>query len=267
MADRIQITIDETGDGVAAEALRLQLDQALRFLSDDPEAENVDWRIKQVSMNSPLTMELERAVKPGKSDPATRPGEVLARAFVQLQRGEALGDDLSPTRLHALEKMAAHANGVRRIRLQAAVGEPIELDPSWAADLRRTRAERKLRDQLPEQLYSIVGRLEGVNVHGNKSEFYVYDPLTAQKMRCLFPDEMLDQVGRLISQRVEVGGVTKFGLGNMPQSMRVETLRHIPARSGSFLDRLRHAHEQGPLDFTGGLSIEEAIDEVRSGTD
>jgi len=258
--------IDETGDGVAAEALRLQLEQALRFLSDDPAAEHVDWRIKQVSMNSPLTMELERAVKPGESEPATRPGEAMARAFVHLQRGEALGDDLSPTRLYALEKMAAHANGVRRIRLQAAVGEPIELDASWAADLRRMRSERKLRDQLPEQLYSIVGRLEGVNVHGNKSEFYVYDPLMDQKMRCLFPDEMLDEVGRLLGERVEVGGMTTFGSGSTPQAMRVQTLRHIKARAGSFLDRLHAAHREGGIDLTGGLSVEEAIDEVRGGT-
>jgi len=266
MPDRIEITIDETGEGVAAEALRLQLEQALRFFADDSSAAQVDWRITHVSMNSPLTMALERTVKAGEREPASRPGEALARAFVRLQRGEALGDDLSATRLHALEKMASQANDVRRVRLQAAVGEPVDLQPAWAADLRRLRAERKLRDQLPEQLYSIVGRLEGVNVHGNKSEFYVYDPLTDQKMRCLFPDDMLEQVGQLLGERVEVGGMTTFGAGSTPQAMCVDSLKPIRARSGSFIDRLNAAHREGRISFTGGLSVDEAIDEVRGGT-
>ena len=266
MADRFQIQIDETGEGVSAEALRLQLEQSLRFLEDDPEAvEGVAWKIKRVSMNSPLLLELERSVEAGVAEPASRPGEQLVRAFALLQRGQMPGDELSPTRLHALEKMAKAANGVRRVRVRAGVGDAIELDPQWASELSRARVERRQRDQLPEQPYSIVGRLEGVNVHGPKSEFYIYDPLTDQKMRCLFPDEMLEQVGRLLGQRVEVGGMTRFGPASVPQSMRVETLRHIPTRDGSFLDRLREAHDRRPLDFTGGLTIDEAIDEVRSG--
>ena len=109
--------------------------------------------------------------------------------------------------------------------------------------------------------------MEGVNVHGSKSEFYVYDPLTDKKMRCIFRDEMLETIGRLLGERVEVGGLTKFSDKNTPQSMQVDTLRHIKTREGSFLDRLRAAHEQHPISFTGGLTIDEAIDEVRSGTD
>jgi len=272
MADQFQIEIDESGEGVSAEALRLHLEQALRFLEDDTQAGGVatgtvEWKVKRVSMNSPLLLLLERSVKAGELEPASRPGEELVRAFARLQRGEVLGEELSATRLHALERMAAHSNGVRQVRVRAGVGEAITVKPEWVENLRRARAERKLRDQLPEQTYSLVGSLEGVNVHGNKSEFYVYDPLTDQKMRCLFPDEMLEQVGRLLGERVEVAGVTRFGPGSMPQSMRVETLRPIRSSPGSFLDRLHAAHRQGGITFTDGLTVEEAIDEVRSGTD
>lgn len=266
MADRFQIEIDESGEGISAEALRLHLEQALRFLEDDPGAGEavVEWKVTRVQMNSPLLLEMERKVKPGHAEPASRPGEDLARAFARLDRGEALGEELSATRLHALEKIAAHSNGVRQVRIKAGVGEAIEIKPDWVGELKRVRAMRKMRDQLPEQAYSIAGRLEGVNVHGNKSEFYVYDPLTDQKMRCIFPDEMLEQVGRLLGERVEVSGLTKFGPGSSPQLMRVESVRAIETKAGSFLDRLRAAHEKGYLSFTGGLTIEDAIDEVRS---
>jgi hypothetical protein len=272
MADRFQIEIDEAGEGISADALRLHLEQALRFLEDSEEAAGlapgtVQWKVTGASMNSPLRLQLERWIRPGEPEPANRPGEELARAFARLQRGEALGDELSTTRLHALEQMAAHSNGVRQVRVKAGVGDSIAVRPEWATALKRARVDRRLRDQLPEQTYSLVGRLEGVNVHGGKSEFYVYDPLTDQKMRCLFAEEMLEQVGRLLSQRVEVAGVTKFGPGSVPQSMHVETLRPIQTRAGSFLDRLRAAHERGGITFTGGLTVEEAIDEVRSGTD
>lgn len=266
MTDSFQIEIDESGEGVSADALRLHLEQALRFLEEDPGAGEavVEWKVTRVSMNSPLSLKMERSVKPGQREPASRPGEDLARAFARLNRGEALGEELSATRLHALEKIAAHSNGVRQVRVKAGVGEAIAIKPDWVTELKRARAERRMRDQMPEQPYSIVGRLEGVNVHGNKSEFYVYDPLTDQKMRCLFPDAMLEQVARLLGERVEVSGVTKFGPGSTPQSMRIETLRAIETKAGSFLDRLRAAHEKGHLSFSGGLSVEDAIDEVRS---
>lgn len=269
MADRFQIEIDEAGDGVSADALRLHLEQALRFLEDDPAATGapVEWKVIRVSMNSPLVLEMERTVKPGYVEPASRPGEDLARAFVRLARGEGLGEELSVARLHALERIASQANGVRHVRVQAGVGDAIEVRPEWAAELRRARVSRRLQDQLPEQLYSIAGKLEGVNVHGAKSEFYVYDPLTEQKMRCVFSDEMLEQVGRLLGERVEVSGITRFGPGGTPQSMRVDHFRAILVKSGSFLDRLRAAHEKSQLSFTGGLPIEDAIDEVRHGAD
>lgn len=266
MRDKFQIEIDESGEGISAETLRFHLEQTLRFLENDPGVDEkaVEWKVTRVRMNSPLLLEMERTVKPGYREPASRPGEELARAFARLSRGEVLGEELSVTRLHALEKIAANSNGVRKISVKAGVGEAIPIKTEWATELRRTRAIRKMNEQLPEQIYSLVGKLEGVNVHGNKSEFYVYDPLTDQKMRCIFPDEMLDQVGRLLGERVEVAGNTKFGPGSSPQSMRVENLRAVDTKEGSFLDRLRDAHRKGKLSFTGGLSIEDAIDEVRS---
>lgn len=266
MPDRFHIEIDESGDGVSAEALHLQLEQVLRFLRDDPDAaESVDWKVTRASMNSPLQLELERKIKPGAPEPVSRPAEQLARAFASLRRGEGLGDELSPVRLLALERMASQANSVRRVRIRAGLGDAIDVDPAWATEVRRMRVERKRAEELPRQLYSTVGRLEGVNVHGCKSEFYVYDPLTDQKMRCIFPDDMLERVGRALRQRVEVSGITTFDREQMPQSMRVETLREVTTRAGSFLERLESAHKQGGVNLTGGLSIEEAIDEVRNG--
>lgn len=266
MPDRFQIEIDEAGDGVSAEVLRLQLEQALRFLRDDADAvQSVEWRVTRASMNSPLLLELERKVEPGVPEPISRPGEQLARAFASLRRGEALGEELSPTRLHAIERMASQANGVRRVRVRAGVGEPIDVDPEWATEVRRIREDRRRREDLPRQPYSTVGRLEGVNVHGSKSEFYVYDPLTDQKMRCIFSDDMLERVGSALGERVEVSGITTFGPEQLPQSMRVDTLRVVATRANSFLERLESAHKRGGVNLTGGLSIEAAIDEVRNG--
>jgi hypothetical protein len=266
MSDSFEIQIDESGDGVSAEILRLQLDQILRFLHADREAgEQVEWRVTRASMNSPLTLALERIVPRDMPEPASRPGEQLARVFAQLDRGESPGEDVSLHRLHAVERMASQANGIRRIRVRAGLGDPITLDPDWAAVVRRIRIERRRRGMLPNQPYSTAGRLEGVNVHGSKSEFYVYDPLTDQRMRCLFPDDMLEEVGRSLGERVSVSGMTSFGPRNTPQAMHVESLRRIPSRSGSFLQRLESAHRRGGIDLTGGLAVDEALDEVRSG--
>lgn len=264
MPDRLEIQIDEEGRGVSAEALRSLLDQALQFLMSDPDdGPGVTWKVTQLSMNSPLTMRLEREVAEGEAEPASRPAEQMMRSFGGFERGELPGDELQPRQLNAIAKLASSATSYRSVQVKADRGNAVRLQPQWASDVRKLIAERKREAKTPDQPYSVSGRLEGVDMHGAKSEFYVYDPLTDQKMRCIFPEAMLDEVAAALGGRVTVSGVTTFGAGNQPQSMRVSRLKRIVTREGSFLERLAEAHRRGEIDLTGGLSAEDAIDEVR----
>lgn len=265
MPDRLTITIEADGEGVPAEALRVQLEEALRFLREGGE-EGADWRVVAVSMNSPLRLELERRVPAGSPEPAERPGEELVRSFARMAGGEAVGEELSPRQVLSLQKMASPSYGVSRVEVRAGRGDAVELRPAWAEELKRLRIERKRAETPPEQPYSVTGRLEGVDVHGGGREFFVYDPLTDAKTRCFFPDEMMDEVGGALSQRVRVAGLAKFGPDFEPRSIRVSEFRPIPVMGGTFLERLDAAHARGKLDFTGGLSSEEAVEEVRHGT-
>ena len=92
-----------------------------------------------------------------------------------------------------------------------------------------------------------------MDVHGKKSEFYVYDPLTDGRIRCLFDDDMLDRVREALTKRVQVGGMTTFAVDSQPQVIRVKTLRVIRVREGTFLERLAAAHRRGTIDLTVGF--------------
>jgi len=123
MADQLKITIDEQGAGVSAEALRMHLEQTLRFLGGDPDVGDdvVEWKVTRVSINSPMRLKLERSVVGDAPEPKSRPGETMVRALSRLERGEDLGDEFSPVRLRALERMSSLSNGVRQVWVKAGV--------------------------------------------------------------------------------------------------------------------------------------------------
>ena len=264
MADRLDIILEDTGEGVSADALRTLLDRTLRTLrSESGDQEGVTWQITKASMNSPFSLTIERRVQPDVPEPVERPAERLVQSFAALRAEQKINGDMTlpvARRLAGIVELAT-APG-RRVVFQAARGEAIHLEPQWGGML-RSWVHRKVSEQtLPDQPYSTAGRLEGVDVHGKKSEFYVYDPLTDQKMRCLFEEPLLDRVAEALGRRVEVSGLTKFNAEDQPTRMKADHLRVIESRP--FLQRLKEAQRRGVMNLTGGLSVEDALGEVRN---
>lgn len=262
MVDKLDITMEDEGAGVSADALRRLLSQTLAFLESEPGGgDGISWRVTQVSMNSPFSMTVERRLPKSMPEPVDRPGERLARLFATLAAGGEPDDTLSVGQARRAAAIAEVAEPGRPIVLRASRGNPINLAPQWAGRLKEWIHRKTVNDVMPQQYYSAAGRLEGVDVHGRKSEFYVYDPLTDQKMRCVFNDELLDQVKNSLYERVEVTGLTRFNANEEPVRMEVESMRVIQSRP--FLSRLKDAQARGIMNLTGGLSIEDALGEVR----
>lgn len=263
LADTLDITLQDTGAGVSADALRTLLDRTLHTLrSASGDQTGVTWRITKASMQSPFSLTIERRVEPGVSEPLERPAERLVQSFAALRAERNIEKNMTLPVARRLADMVELATpSGRRVILQAARGEAIVLDPQWAGLLKSWVHQKVSEQTLPEQPYSTAGRLEGVNVHASKSEFYVYDPLTDQKMRCLFEEPLLNRVAQALGRRVEVSGATKFNAEDQPLRMKVDHLRMIEDRA--FLQRLKDAQRRGVMNLTGTLSVEDALEEVR----
>ena len=134
----------------------------------------------------PFAFTIERELTEATPEPTDRPGERLVRVFASLEAGEFPGDDVPQMQVRRAAAIAALSEADRRITLHASRGKAVTLDHHWAERLKHWLHQRQSEQALPPQFYSVAGRLEGVDVHGRKSKFYVYDPLTDQKMRCIF---------------------------------------------------------------------------------
>jgi hypothetical protein len=264
LTDKLDITVEDGGAGVSADALRMLLDQTLAFLEDEPGgSDGMVWRVTRATMNSPFSMTLQRVAPESMPEPADRPGERLVRLFAVLSAG-MLPDDSTPAiQVRRAAAIAQLAQPGRTVRMGAGRGKVIDIDSEWSGRLKDWLRQKAIEQGMPEQLYSVTGKLEGVDVHGRKSEFYVYDPLTDQKMRCLFDEDMLEKVKESLGERVEVSGLARFNANDEPVRMQVDSLRVI--RSRAFLSRLKEAQQRGIMKLTGNLSIDEALREARDG--
>jgi len=265
LADKLDIEFEDEGQGVSADALRELLDRTLAFLSDEPGgSDGVTWRVTHVTMNSPLAMTVERMAPAGAPEPTERPAERLVRVFAALAKGDAPTSDYTPMQIRRVAAIAQVAQPGRKVVFKAGRGKAIRVQADWGKGLKEWMRQKVAGEALPEQHYSVAGRLEGVDVHGRKSEFYVYDPLTDQKMRCLFDDSMLETVKESLTERVEVSGLTVFNQNDEPVRMKVDSLRVISSRP--FLSRLKDAQRRGVMRLTGDLSIDDAVNEIRDVT-
>ena len=140
MFDFLEIQINEQADGVSADALRSVLDQTLKFLATGGGG---DWKITQISMNSPLTLRLDwRPAVGGGSRPMGEPSETLVRSFAMLRRGEMPGEEIDVSQTRSLAKLAAVARVGRTMTVRAGRGEPVAVDAEWSKLLNAAATQR-----------------------------------------------------------------------------------------------------------------------------
>jgi len=237
VAEQLQLIIDEGGDGVQAEAVHALLGEVVQYLKADDAAGQ--WVVVAASLNNPFSLTLEgRQI----ADAASPPSDHLLRSARYLERGERLASDVSDRQMTTLLKMAQTAAVPgRTVRLLAPDREvEVVIDPAWVEPLRSMKRERASARATPTQHYSLIGLLDAVNVHGQASEFFVFDPLHDHKTRCDFADDQLEKVRRSLGERVRVAGRTSFDREAHPIRMSVESIAELK-QTGSFGERLRRA--------------------------
>jgi hypothetical protein len=124
---------------------------------------------------------------------------LFRNTVVRLQQGQAVDTRLNTD---AIESFRGLVSPLRRKTKEVWVDQS-RLTTQFEANI-----EHILGSSVPSE-GSVSGILERVNVH-NKREFVLYPPIPGHSIKCVFPDELFDQVRAAIKGNVTVSGMMYF---------------------------------------------------------
>jgi hypothetical protein len=212
---------------------------------------SLEWHIKEISYNSPLTMTLIGEPKAEDLDYEIDIIEAYTEGLRQI--------DASPDRVpefftyqalkSAKSLVSVLNNGVERVVFSAPTGEEVAPTQRVAAnvdDLTRTY----------EELTSFEGKLESATIHG-KNRFYVWDVFDG-RISCRFSRDKLDDVRNLFGHRVSVYGRARFSRTGRPLGIEVIDLKQLRNQ-----DELPQARDLAGINITGELSSEDYVRRLR----
>jgi len=111
-----------------------------------------------------------------------------------------------------------------------------------------------------ESAGSVIGMLEAITVH-NAYEFRVWSESTGKPVTCRFDEAIFDTVRASLKKKVVVFGHVKWNVLGHPISITVEGVEPVEAQRELTIDEVSGAVE----DFTGDLTLEQYLEELRNG--
>ncbi|HEX5010278.1 MAG TPA: hypothetical protein VFY71_07745 [Planctomycetota bacterium] len=199
------------------------------------------WGVAAQSRKSPYTFELVGAPTNG-AHPTPRP---VVGAFVRGIRALDKSDEVPPhftleTARVAKRLVGVLNNDVGRIAFEADGEEAVATQHIAAnVDAIVDRLRRKYAEWT-----TLEGRLEGADLHG-KREFYLYEHLAGAKVKCLLPENLVDNACASLRKRVAVYGQATYDtMLDRPFEIRAESI-----------DPLRDRGELPQLDDLHGIRI------------
>ena len=214
----------------------------------------IEYRITGLEVGS-AGLEVD-ALSPGDLD---RSAESLARDF---ENGfHALGDGNILRTSFERRTQEAFVRLLKPLRHNV---QRIEFTGEQPHELGRQDASQTLPDQRRDAsvLGSVSGKVEAVNVHGNKPVFFLYPVSGPFKVRCRFePSLLLDDLREAIDRHTTVYGMLDYEVGEpFPVEVVVERVEVSPPDTE--LPTLRSLIGIAP-DLTGGIDSVEYVRGLR----
>lgn len=214
-------------------------------LSPGPQP-TLQWRLTQLSYNSPLTVGMECEPIEGAADIGPTVVSAAVRGIDQIDRTAERPAEFSDDALDRLRRLATFAaDGLGPMRVNAPT---VNLSSTVTK-----RTDANLDTVLAQGYYlgSVEGVLEGLTVHG-APYFTVYDDVTGRGVRCYFPKSDLPNVLNSVEWKVLVHGqLRRDALGRPNQIRPIEFFRRLG----------EHA---APVPATGLAGVYRGIGDTRS---
>jgi hypothetical protein len=212
---------------------------------------SLEWQIKDVSYNSPLTLTLIGESKVEDLDVELDVIEAYIDGLRQIDTSpDRVPEFFTYDALRSAKNLVSVLNdGVERVLFSAPTRDEVAPTQRVAAnvdDLTRTY----------EELTSFEGKLESATIHG-RNRFYIWDAFDG-RISCRFSRERLDEVRELFGHRVSVYGKARFSRTGRPLSIEVLDLKRLRNQ-----DELPQPRDFIGVSITGDLSSEEYVRRIR----
>ncbi|MBE3039098.1 MAG: hypothetical protein IMZ62_09845 [Chloroflexi bacterium] len=254
-SNRLTITLDHDGPTVALDSFLTVIMEAVSLLrgvdcikANTPHP-NTRWEISAVSMHSPIQCTLE-----GVGLKADGPFvEIVDSFLLDVKRLEDGGkpEFFTPDMQDSAKRLVSVLGhrGVRGMRFNS---DSLEAKPT----LRVAARVEELADRYFE-IGSIEGKLDVINVHGQRDSIKVYDARYGTAVVCRVSDTQLEEAKALLRKRVKVSGRIRCEHKRPKEVTDVFSIQ--PLGDSTALPQLE---DIGPVDLTGG---QEPADYLRGG--
>ncbi|MCY4367637.1 MAG: hypothetical protein OXE17_15640 [Chloroflexi bacterium] len=217
----------------------------------------IKWEIESLTKNSPAVVAF-RGSSLTDRDTLVKIEDTCIGGLRELSEGKrlpyysdsAIRNALRLARLHSPNKRS----GLRLIQVFSD-SHQVDLGPHTVEGI------QSLTEFSYESVGSVVGNLDSISVHrGN--EFRVWEELEARPVTCRFPPAILEQAKQALGNRVLVSGNVRSNSHGQHTSVLVHGIELYPEDS-----ELPTIEQMSGIvdDFTGGISLGDYIEEVRSG--
>ncbi len=215
------------------------------------------WGLLSASKQSPLTVEIGEI----ETDDQAVSGMALDRfvdGIIALDQHAAAPDYYTEPCLEAAKSLVGVLSG-ELSKIEFAVGDRDFVSPTQhvAANVDDIIGREA---RYYAEWTTLEGALEKVDVH-NKTTFSLFEFLHGWEVSCDFPEDMLDEVGDYLRQRVAVYGETRYDRRmDRPVAITVEKMDRLRSRS-----ELPTLADLSGIDITDGDSSEDFVRRLRDG--
>lgn len=213
---------------------------------------SLTWQFDKLSMGSPVTAVMYGMAKQGR--PNVNPAETMVRGLSQIDSEIQTPQHFTMKALDLARTLAKGDSAIQTtfqsngssyrpsIYLSARVEQLLGHVDSYSVEM------------------SVDGRLDAIYVHGDKPEFFVFDPVSDRGIKCLFPEEDIDRVLSLLQSRVRVYGDVRFNKRDEIVSVQVGDFERLPELKE--VPSLGDLHSAG-IDITGGEDAADYVNRMR----
>ena len=217
----------------------------------------IDWQIIDLSQSSPAQVVLRSVHTDSKFSDVS--GETVEKVFRYLEVLSTEAEVPSEMNRKTLEAYQTFGDRIHKGVLRTRVEN--EKDAIEVSE----KVQDKINITLSPQIRAIgmvEGRLEYVNIHGNRNVFRIYPTIGSNKVECTFPTDRLKDARDALDRRIRVyGKLTYLARSSFPSSIEVDRIKMLP--EDDELPSLLDLRGTAP-DITGVLSSEEFVRRLRS---
>lgn len=224
---------------------------------------SIEWIIRDLSYNSPITADLGSRVT--SEDLLVQiPDRVVDSYVVGIQaihREAHIPPWFSESSLKKLRTVANQVgqHGIRRVQafsLNGEVSEPADVTRETAANV------ALMLRPVTKAIGSVTGRLEVIDIHGKRNKVNIYDVRTHRGVKCLFPDDKIEEVKAALGKTVIARGI--IHRNTKGDAVRVEKTEFEIRDEAHRLPTIDEFIGHDP-NFTGDLTTEQYMERLRDG--